>query len=161
MPIRYCAQQRQYPFWGLLCKDTATKFLTQMDVVLNGDESKCHKWKLRILFFTFILLISVHNHPPGWTNLILTSYSLVSPPLHLSLIVAEIISLLALCQVRDTAELLVVVDQLVITPNAVNGIWMKNGRKNGYDDTLIVRMSQNFFLVSTSAWNIIEKKKIR
>lgn len=50
----------------------------------------------------------------------LASHLLVSPPLHLCLIVAEIISLLALSQVRDTAELLVVVDRPVISPDAVN-----------------------------------------
>lgn len=52
----------------------------------------------------------------------LTSYSLVSPPLHLRLIVAHIISLLALRQVGNTPELLVIVDQLVVAPNAVNSI---------------------------------------
>lgn len=51
-----------------------------------------------------------------------TSDLQVSPPLHLSLVVADIISLLALRQVGDTAELLVVVDGLVVSPNAVNNI---------------------------------------
>lgn len=49
-------------------------------------------------------------------------YLLVSPPLHLSLVGADIISLLAFSQVRNTAELLVVVHELVFTPNTVHGI---------------------------------------
>lgn len=49
-------------------------------------------------------------------------YLLVSPPLHLSLVVADIISLLAFGQVRNTAELLVVVHELVLTPNTVHSL---------------------------------------
>ena len=52
-------------------------------------------------------------------------YSLVSPPLHLCLIVADVVPLLALSQVRNAAELLVVINQLVFRPNAVNGICMR------------------------------------
>lgn len=55
----------------------------------------------------------------------LTRYLLVSPPLHLCLIVAEVISLLALGQVWDTAEFLVVVHGPVFSPNAVHNIWMR------------------------------------
>lgn len=50
------------------------------------------------------------------------SFLLVSPPLHLSLIVAGIVSLLALGQVRNTTELLVVVHGLVFNTKAVNSI---------------------------------------
>lgn len=47
---------------------------------------------------------------------------LVPPPLHLSLIVAGIVALLALSQVGNTPELLVVVHELVFGPDAVNNI---------------------------------------
>lgn len=54
---------------------------------------------------------------------VIVLYSLVSPPLHLRLIVADIISLLAVRQVRNTTKLLVIVDRLVFVPNAVDGIF--------------------------------------
>lgn len=47
---------------------------------------------------------------------------LVSPPLHLSLVVAGVVALLALSQVGNTPELLVVVHELVLGPDAVNNI---------------------------------------
>lgn len=55
----------------------------------------------------------------------MTRYILVSPPLHLCLVVADVISLLAGSQVRNTAELLVVVYGLVFNPNAVHKIWIR------------------------------------
>ena len=59
-------------------------------------------------------------------QLCLASYLLVSPPLHLRLVVAEVISLLALGQVWDTPELLVEVYGLVFSPDAVHDIWMRD-----------------------------------
>lgn len=53
---------------------------------------------------------------------------LVSPPLHLSLVVADEVSLLALRQVGDTAELLVVIHRLVVGSDAVHNTWT-NGKQ--------------------------------
>lgn len=61
-----------------------------------------------------------------WISLV--CYLLVSPPLHLCLVVAGVISLVALRQVRNTTELLVVVHDLVFSPNTVNSIWAKEGK---------------------------------
>lgn len=55
--------------------------------------------------------------------MILSCYLLVSPPLHLSLVIADIISFLAFNQVRNTAELLVVVHELVFSSNTVHSIF--------------------------------------
>lgn len=55
--------------------------------------------------------------------MILSCYLLVPPPLHLSLVVADIISFMAFSQVRNTAELLVVVHELVFSTNAVHSIF--------------------------------------
>lgn len=55
--------------------------------------------------------------------MILSCYLLVSPPLHLSLVIADIISFLAFNQVRNTAELLVVVHELVFSTNTVHSIF--------------------------------------
>lgn len=55
--------------------------------------------------------------------LIVSCYLLVSPPLHLSLVVADVISFLAFSQVGNPSELLVVVHELVFSTNAVHGIF--------------------------------------
>lgn len=60
---------------------------------------------------------------PKSALMILSCYLLVSPPLHLGLVVADIISFLAFSQVRNTAELLVVVHELVFSTNAVHSIF--------------------------------------
>lgn len=56
-----------------------------------------------------------------WVN-ISTVYSLVSSPLHLSLVLAGKVILVTLQEVGDAAELLVVVDRLILGPKGVNNI---------------------------------------
>lgn len=73
----------------------------------------------------------VHNRTMS-TEPTSVCYLLVSPPLHLRLVVADIISLLAFGQVRNTAELLVVVHELVLSPNAVHSLcgWRERERRH-------------------------------
>lgn len=57
------------------------------------------------------------------TTMLFLMNILVSPPLHLSLIIAQIISFLALSQLRNTAKLLMIVVGLLIALDAFDNAW--------------------------------------